>query len=126
MSFQDELRKSINEKRRVLYKLSTLPPIPFYTFTSGKRVIIHPTSVEELTRVRKFLRDGFGTWHDKLTQVWGCGQNVLISYGNKKLPWLEIWLSVDYRDVPAGVLEENCHVVIEQETHDEARVQCDL
>ena len=107
--YYDNLAKNINELGKLhsfLLKkdLHNIRIIPLHD-----KVILKFTALGVLSRARKIAKRYYPDWTDKLTQVWGAYDNIVMtSWECREHRNLHLWLQSTVEDYPESLKRPSC------------------
>lgn len=100
----------LNKIGDMLKTLDNLEACPGYVSLGAfDEVHFHVKNMEEVHRVRTYLRGQFGTWKDHLNMIWhSFGANATWKGKTGGSVTADIWLSCPIKDFPQELLKDGC------------------
>ncbi len=90
---------------------------------SGSYLRVTIAELSDLSKMRKILRESFGTWSDKVANKFiSCG-SFITTWKGKGVP-VEIWYFCSPDDIPAKLQKPGCKVI--ETTRTEQEYVCDI
>jgi len=81
---------------------------------------------DDLSALRKILRNVLGRWSDKISDHYCAGEMLTVYYKGTHWHNFDITISIDYPldDLPDGILKPGCKVIRETQAVSSCRIEC--
>ena len=99
MTLYEEIKEELRNYQKLLSltkKMEIIEKDYSLILRDSGTIAVSVSSVNDLRKARKLLRETFGEWKDSINQVWNVNKKTgAVSYKGKDIPEVEIWLDLD-------------------------------